>query len=391
MFARQDGRRGHHGRENMGTDIQGICDSRFAPVREAFAENFESGEEVGAAVAVTVEGEYVVDLWGGHMDAERTRRWEEDTIVNVWSCTKAMTALCAHMLVDRGELDVNAPIAGYWPEFAANGKEGTLVRHALSHQAGLPVFEGVAGRLDTFDWDWTVNNLANASPAWPAGTQLAYHALTFGTLVGEVVRRIDGRTLGTFFREEVAVPLGADFQIGLPVSDHARVAPFVPPDVWDGPDIGFINTPEARSAEIPAGNGHGNARSLARVMAALANGGELDGVRLIRRETLEAAISEQVYEMDGTIERLYRRSLGYILMSPELAGGMGLPPAFYKDSGPAPRIFGHDGLGGAQAFCDLDRKVAWSYTMNNMTGSARHERGNVRVARLMKALAPCLS
>jgi CubicO group peptidase (beta-lactamase class C family) len=372
----------------MATGIHGICDSRFAPVREAFAENFESGEEVGAAMAVTVDGEYVVDLWGGHADRERTQPWEENTIVNVWSCTKAMTALCAHMLVDRGELDVSEPIASYWPEFAANGKEGILVRHALSHQAGLAVFEGVAGRIDTIDWEWTVNNLANATPAWPAGTQLAYHALTFGTLVGEVVRRITGRTLGTFFREEVAEPLGADFQIGLPGSEHGRVAPIMWPDDWDGPDIGFINTPEARSAEIPAGNGHGNARSLVRVMAALANGGELDGVRLLKRETLEAAITEQVYEMDGTIGHPYRRALGYILMSPELAEGMGLPSAFYKDSGPTPRIFGHDGMGGAQAFCDLDRKVAWSYTMNSMTGS---EGGNARVARLMKALMPCIA
>ena len=135
----------------MATDIHGICDSRFAPVREAFAENFESGEEVGAAMAVTVDGEYVVDLWGGHADRERTQPWEENTIVNVWSCTKAMTALCAHMLVDRGELDVSEPIASYWPEFAANGKEGILVRHALSHQAGLAVFEGVAGRIDTIE------------------------------------------------------------------------------------------------------------------------------------------------------------------------------------------------------------------------------------------------
>ena len=372
----------------MAAEIHGTCDSRFESVREAFAENFASGDEVGAAVAVTVEGEYVVDLWGGHADGERTRPWEEDTIVNVWSSTKAMTSLCAHMLVDRGQLDVNAPIARYWPEFAANGKDGTLVRHALSHQAGLPEFEGKPERTQTIDWEWTVNSLGAATPAWPAGSRLAYHGLTFGTLVGEVVRRISGRTLGTFFREEVALPLGADFHIGLPASEHGRVAPILPPDDDGGFDVSFINTREARSAEIPAGNGHGNARSLARVMAALANGGELDGVRLLKRETIEGAITEQVYGMDGTIGRPYRRALGYILMSPELSAPMGLPSAFYTDADTMPRIFGHDGMGGAQAFCDLDRNVAWSYTMNNMTGG---EGCNARVARLMQAIAPCIS
>jgi len=372
----------------MATDIHGTCDSRFEPVREAFLANFAAGDEVGAAVAVTVGGKYAVDLWGGHTDAARTNPWREDTLVNVWSCTKAMTALCAHILVDRGQLDVTRPVAHYWPEFAANGKEGTLVSHALSHQAGLPDFEGETTFEQTIDWQWTIDNLANATPVWPAGSQLAYHAVTFGTLVGEIVRRISGKSLGTFFRDEVAQPLGADFHIGLPESEHARVAPILPFDDPREFDLDFINTPAARSAEIPAGNGHGNAHAMARVMSLLAAGGELDGVRLLSRETIEAAIVSQVHAMDGTIGRPYSRSLGFILMSPDLAEPMGLPSAFYDDSATAPRIFGHDGMGGAQVFCDLDRNVAWSYTMNNMTGG---EGCNERVARLMQALAPCIA
>jgi CubicO group peptidase (beta-lactamase class C family) len=372
----------------MATEIHGTCDSRFEPVREAFLANFAAGDEVGATVAVTVNGEFAVDLWGGHTDAARTRPWQEDTIGNVWSCTKAMTALCAHILVDRGQLDVSRPIAGYWPEFAANGKEGILVSHALSHQAGLPDFEGESTFEQTIDWEWTVDNLANATPVWPAGSQLAYHAVTFGTLVGEIVRRITGKSLGTFFRDEVAQPLGADFHIGLPESEHARVAAIIPFDDTNGFDIEVINTPAARSAEIPAGNGHGNAHAMARVMSLLANGGELDGVRLLSREAVEAAITGQVYAMDGTIGRPYHRALGYILMSPELSEPMGLPSAFYDDSESMPRIFGHDGMGGAQVFCDLDRNVAWAYTMNNMTGG---EGCNERVARLMQAIAPCIA
>ncbi len=372
----------------MATDIHGTCDRRFEPVREAFLANFAAGDEVGAAVAVTVDGEFAVDLWGGHTDAARTEPWKDDTLVNVWSCTKAMTALCAHILVDRGQLNVNQPIAHYWPEFAANGKAGTLVSHALSHQAGLPDFEGESTFEQTIDWEWTTYNLANATPVWPAGSQLAYHAVTFGTLVGEIVRRISGKSLGTFFRDEVAQPLGADFHIGLPESEHARVAPILPFDDAREFDLDFVNTPAARSAEIPAGNGHGNAHAMARVMSLLANGGELDGVRLLSRATIEAAIVSQVQAMDGTIGRPYSRALGFTLMSPDLAEPMGLPSAFYDDSTTAPRIFGHDGMGGAQVFCDIDRNIAWSYTMNNMTGG---EGCNERVVRLMQALAPCIA
>ncbi len=358
----------------MTTEIHGICDSRFEPVREAFLANFAAGHEVGAAMAVTVEGEYVVDLWGGHADAARTNPWRENTIVNVFSCTKAMNALCTHILVDRGQLDVSRPIAHYWPEFAANGKEGILVRHALSHQAGLPEFEGESTFEPTFDRQWTLDNLANATPAWPAGSQLAYHGFTFGTLVGEIVRRISGKSLGRFFREEVAGPLGVDFHIGRPESEHPRVAQII--------------DPETRLAEVSASNGYGNAHALARVFSLLANGGELDGVRLLSRETIEAAITGQVYAMDGSLGRPYHRALGYILMSPEMSAPMGLPSAFYDDSATMPRIFGHDGRGGAQVFCDLDRNVAWSYTANNMTGD---EGCNERVARLMQALAPCIA
>ena len=204
--------------------INGVCDKRFSRVRDAFAANFENGEEVGASFAVTVNGEYVVDLWAGHADAGLTRPWERDTIVNVWSTGKAVTATCAHMLVDRGLLDIDAPVAKYWPEFAQAGKEKMPVRYLLSHQSGLSVIEKPLPTETFYDWDGMASALAAQKPLWEPGTKPGYQAITFGYLVGEVVRRITGKSLGTFVREEIAGPLGADFHIGLSQEHHARVA-----------------------------------------------------------------------------------------------------------------------------------------------------------------------
>jgi CubicO group peptidase (beta-lactamase class C family) len=299
-------------------DVQGRCARRFAAVRDAFAANFEAGREVGASFAATVDGELVVDLWGGFADGARTRAWTEDTIVNVFSTTKAMTAVCAHMLVDRGLLDLDAPVARYWPEFAAAGKAAIAVRQLLSHTAGLP---GVTPRLPTealFDWTRMTAALAAEAPWWPPGSANGYHAMTYGYLVGEVARRILGATLGTFFRREVADPLGADFHIGLAASEDHRVAEMVPASREEATAAGapltmdptslqarvlsnpllrpeYANRPDWRRAEIPAANGHGNARSVARVMSALACGGAVGGVRLMREATLRRAIEEQAY------------------------------------------------------------------------------------------------
>jgi len=210
-------------------EIFGTCQPRFDAVREAFAANFAAGREVGATFAATLGGELVVDLWAGDADAARTRPWAQDTIVNVFSTTKAVTALCAHMLVDRGLLDVDAPVARYWPEFAAHGKEAITPRHLLSHTAGLAAIRKRLTREAFYDWPAMTAALADETPWWEPGTANGYHALTYGYLVGELVRRIDGRTIGKFLREEVTTPLDIDFHIGLPASEDARVAEMVPP------------------------------------------------------------------------------------------------------------------------------------------------------------------
>ncbi len=209
-------------------ELNGTCEAGFEPVRDAFVANFERGEEVGASVAVTLDGRPVVDLWAGDAD-EHGRAWAEDTIVNVYSTTKTMAATCMLVLVDRGELDLDAPVARYWPEFAANGKDGVLVRHVMGHTAGVPGFDPPVTVEALYDWDEACENLAAQSPWWEPGTVSGYHAVTQGNLEGEILRRITGRSIGTFFREEVAEPLGADFHIGLPASEDDRVATLVPP------------------------------------------------------------------------------------------------------------------------------------------------------------------
>lgn len=285
-------------------EIQGICDPKFAAVHEEFERNFSERGDVGASVSVVLEGETVVDLWGGTADPASPSPWKEDTITVVMSMTKGATALCAHMLADRGELDFDKPVAHYWPEFGTNGKESIPVRMLLNHQAGLPGFRRVIPPGKVYDWDYMVGAIAAERPFWEPGRNYAYHSLTFGWLVGEVVRRVSGKSIGTFFREEVAQPLGLDFWIGLPQSEERRAVPLLPrlheveseaPDrqlsaavISSGvnEDRGWWNTRAAHAAELPASGGVTNARSAARMYAALALGGTLDGVNLVSRETV---------------------------------------------------------------------------------------------------------
>src|SRR5258706_3582504 len=213
----------------MAIHTAGFVADPFAAARDAFEANLASGADVGASFCATLEGETVVDLWGGFDDAARTRPWVKDTIVNVYSTTKTMTALTALLIADRGELDFDAPVARYWPEFAANGKARVKVSHVMSHAAGLSGWKEKVGKHDLYDWEKMTSLLAAQAPYWEPGTACGYHALTQGYLVGEIVRRITGRSLGTFFRQEVAEPLGADFHIGLPASEDARVAELIPP------------------------------------------------------------------------------------------------------------------------------------------------------------------
>jgi CubicO group peptidase (beta-lactamase class C family) len=360
-------------------EIHGTCDPRFERVKEAFAKSFAQGE-VGAAVSVVVDGETVVDLWAGHRDAARTKPWERDTIVNTYSTTKGMTAICALQLIERGELDPDAPVSELWPEFAQAGKADIPVRWLLSHRAGLaavskPLPEGAAT-----DWDCMVEALAAQAPWWTPGEKHGYHALTYGYLVGEVVRRVSGRSLGTFFREEVAEPLGADFHIGFGAEHDDRCAEMIPPPPTPGaadpmaaarkdpdslvgrafgnPDPGSrnVNSRAWRAAEVPAAGGHGDARGLARIYGALARGGEIDGVHVLSPETLEKATTEQSFGTDAVLSPLQTRfGLGFMLTQPMIPFG------------PNPNAFGHPGAGGSIAFADPDARLGFGYVMNQMS------------------------
>jgi CubicO group peptidase (beta-lactamase class C family) len=362
-------------------EVHGVCDERFRAVEQAFAENFPTYDEVGAALAVMVDGEMVVDIWAGHADAARTRAWERDTIANVYSTTKGMAAICAHRLVERGLLDLDAPVASYWPEFAQAGKEQLPVRYLLGHRAGLPAVKEVLPPGALFNWDAMTAALAKQEPWWEPGTQHGYHALTYGWLVGEVVRRITGKSIGTYFREEVAEPLGLDFHIGLAAEHDARTAAMIPAPLPQpgeasfiaeivsdpgsmpfkafvmSPDLmnpGLVNTREWRAAEIPSANGHCTARSLARVYGALARGGELDGVHVLSRAAIEQAIVEQSHGPDAVLLLPTRFGHGFMLTMPELLFG------------PSEHAFGHPGLGGSLGFGDLDAGVSFGYVMNKM-------------------------
>ncbi len=288
------------------TAVQGTCDQRFTAMRDLLRANLDSGADLGASVAVTLDGQPVVDLWGGWADTAKTRPWEADTITNVWSTTKTMTALSALVLVDRGELDVFAPVAKYWPEFAANGKSAIEVRHLMSHTSGVSGWAQPVVVEDIYDWEKSTSMLAAQAPWWEPGTASGYHALNQGHLVGEVIRRITELSLGTFFAREVAGPLHADFHIGLDPAEFHRVSNVVPPPplpvdfatmdpesvavktfTGPAPDASVAWTDAWRRAEIGAANGHGNARSVARIQSVVACGGEVDGVRLLSPKTCD--------------------------------------------------------------------------------------------------------
>ncbi|MBT9471305.1 MAG: serine hydrolase domain-containing protein [Pseudomonadota bacterium] len=346
----------------------GFAHDRFSPVREAFDANLASGADVGAAFCATLEGETVVDLWGGFADEARTRSWEQDTIVNVYSTTKTMTAL---LIADRGELDFDAPVARYWPEFAAAGKENVKVSHLMSHSAGLSGWKEPITKDDLYDWDKATSLLAAQAPYWEPGTAPGYHAMTQGYLVGEVVRRITGKSLGTVFREEIAGPLGADFHIGLPASEDARVADLIPPPPGStisdraeselqanmsnnpGIDVSETRTRAWRGAEIPAAGGTGNARSVAEIHAILANGGVAKGRRFLSEAGCRKALELQVEGQDLILGMPARFGLGF-----GLAGGV--TPL------PNPNTIFWGGYGGSIAIIDMDARTSFAYVMNKM-------------------------
>ena len=392
--------------------VEGTCEPRFAEVRDEFERNLAERGEVGASVCVTIDGETVVDLWGGVADPATGRQWDRDTIGVVWSCTKGAAALCAHMLVARGQLDLDAPVTDYWPEFGKNGKDAVTVRMLLSHQAGLAAIREPLPEGALTDWDLVCDLLAAQEPLWEPGTRNGYHALTFGHLAGELVRRITGRSVGRFFREEVAEPLGLDFWIGLPEEHEARVAPTIPADPpaseEDVPTFfvkalteptsiqglvilnsgglmvpGAIDTRAVHAAEIPAANGVANARSLAGMYRPLALGGEADGVRLVDEATLADMSRVAVATgQDATILYPTRFGLGFMKSIDNLAlGGIENSVLLTEEA------FGHAGMGGSLGFADPRARLSFGYSMNKQGGGlGMNARGQALVDAVYRAL-----
>ncbi|MFF9607337.1 serine hydrolase domain-containing protein [Streptomyces sp. NPDC014684] len=381
--------------------VHGHCDPRFTAVREAFEENFRERDELGAAVTVTVGGETVADLWGGWADAARTRPWERDTLVNVWSTTKGPVALCAHLLADRGLLDLDRPVAAYWPEFAAAGKADVRVRELLSHRAGLSGLREPHSVEQLYDWELTTARLAATEPWWEPGTRSGYHALTWGFLIGEVMRRVSGLLPGALLEREVTGPLGLDFTIGLPEKETGRAAELVHARSGDdgeraaafarlppaaiaalaNPPVGAAqaNTAAWRAAEIPAANGHGTARAVAALYGVLAGRGSHGG-----RRVLSQRAAERVREGQGRCRDLV---LGAGLGG-ETEVGLGVwlsgPHGSY---GPNPRAFGHDGFGGSCGLADPEAGVSLGYVMNRM---GPHIADDPRKSALVKAVYSAL-
>jgi CubicO group peptidase (beta-lactamase class C family) len=350
--------------------IEGTCDPKFQAAADIFHRNFETDADVGASFCATVEGEVVVDLWGGFADEARTRPWQKDTIVNVYSTTKTMTALTALMLADRGLIDFDAPVARYWPEFAAAGTQAVKVSHLMSHSSGLSGWREKVSVEDIYDWNKACALLAAQAPFWPPGTASGYHALTQGNLVGEVVRRVTGKSVGTVFREEIAEPLGADFHIGLPASEDRRVADLIPPpplppsdqplpeltlNIFTNPPINPLDTRTRawRAAEIPAAGGHGNARSIARIHAILANGGVAQGKRFMSEAGCRRALEPQIEGVDLVLGLPARFGLGFGLDGELL-------PMKNRNS-----IF-WGGYGGSLIIIDMDARTTFGYAMNKM-------------------------
>ncbi len=376
--------------------VRGSCAEKFRPVEAVFRRNFGEGKEIGASLAVIHEGRLVLDLWGGFADGGCSRAWERDTLVNVFSTTKMATALCVLLLADRREIDLDAPLFRYWPEFTGDGKELILIRHVLSHTAGLPAFTPRVTFEDMYDWEKVIHLLDAEKPWWKAGTRLGYHTLTYGFLLGEVVRRVSGKTLGQFLHDEITAPLGIDFYIGLPPSEEVRTAEVVPAKqeftkaqlllakllfpmamkIAANPPLDgrSFNAPACHAAEIPAGNGMGNARSVAQLGSILASGGMYNGRQVLSRAMVEKSLTEQARGKDSiAFGRPSAWGLGVLLLNKDLLLG--------------PRSFYATGLGGSVCVMDLERSVTIAYVMNRMAELAE---GDSRSIPLVHALWDCL-
>ena len=366
-------------------ELNGHNDERFARLRDELSANLESGEELGAAVAIDIDGELVVDLWGGYRDVARTLPWDRDTIVNVWSTTKEITALAVLMLVDRGLVDLDTPVATYWPEFGQAGKEAIEVRHLMAHTSGVSGWEQPFVVEEMYDWETSVARLAGQAPWWEPGTASGYHAQNQGHLLGEIVRRVSGKTLKQFVAEEIAEPLGVDLQIGAEAKDDDRIAEIVPPPplafdlgsipadsvmvkTLTGPaaNAAAANMPAWRRADMGALNGHTNARALARTMSAISRGGDVGGIRLLSEKTIDRIFDEQVHGDDLVLGVPLRWGIGF-----------GLPEPTTLPYIPDERICFWGGWGGSMTIMFPLQKMTVSYVMNKMApgiiGSDRSE------------------
>ena len=378
-------------------DISGVCDPRFGAVKDAFAANFSERGDVGASVALVMHDELVVDLWAGHLDEGKTTPWNRDTIVNVYSTTKTMACLSLLVLVSRGLVDVDAPVERYWPEFGASGKSNVLVRHLLSHTAGLPAWDQRLEGTDLYDWDRVTALLATQATWWEPGTKSGYHAVTQGNLVGEVVRRVDGRSVGRFFAEEIAGPLGADMHIGLGPEHDYRVGRLIPapPLVFGSADGSVTPNKDSipyraanprlvaeqsweipwRRAEIPAAGGHGNARGVALAQSVVSAGGSSRGVQLLTPEVIERIFDVQAAGRDLVLGIGVTFGVGYGLNSPR------------NPISPNARVCYWGGWGGSLVVNDVDAGFTMAYVMNRMgEGTVGDERAHTILRAVYRSL-----
>jgi CubicO group peptidase (beta-lactamase class C family) len=381
----------------MTNAVHGHVDPRFDKVAQALADELASGAEVGAAIAIDVGGESVLDIWGGYADAAKTTPWGKDTIINVWSSTKTVTSLAALILADRGVLDLDAPVATYWPEFAANGKQDVRVRHLLSHTSGVPGWQEPMTTEDLFDWEKATSLLAAQAPWWEPGTASGYQALNFGFLIGELIRRTTGTSLKDFVRDEIAGPLDADFQIGARPEDATRIAELIPPPPLDiplealpedspvrktftnpRPDATIAHSAAWREADLGAVNGHGNARSLARMLSPVSLGGSANGVALLSAPTIERIFEIQSYGPDHVLMVPLKFGIGYALPAQETVPF--LPPE--------ERVCFWGGWGGSMVLINPDRRTTATYVMNKM---GQGTLGNERTARYAQLIYEAIS
>jgi CubicO group peptidase (beta-lactamase class C family) len=375
-------------------EIFGTCDSAFEPVRDAYRSLFErrpggGPPDIGSAVALVIDGELVVDLWAGFSDCARTMPWSRETLVTVASVGKGIAALAVAMLVDRGKIDYDAPLATYWPEFATNGKDGVTVAHVMSHQAGLAMVGGV-DNLFFENWAGVIHALEQAAPDWEPGTAHGYHVLTFGHLAGELIRRVDGRDVGTFVREEINALLGVELLIGLTPEEDARCAerclvladgqaPDDPTVLAVADMVAAFGRPSYRAAQVPAAGMHADARSLARVYGALA----LGGTPLLSQETLARATSSAVRGLDLTRMFTVPNCISEYGMGWLLAGDAEAPTS-------RPEDFGHSGMFGAWSWASPDLRMGFGYVMNDCWPNQYCGSKDARGAFLLNAITSTL-